>query len=96
MQLERYVEKLEQARPSVVKEQLPLLLYSIRMIYNIDKYYLNKKNILKLFRKLTNQMISCCKLFINSKTKNCTNFWNFEPIENLIEVFRECIMLHAA
>jgi len=24
MQLERYVEKLEQARPSVVKEQLPL------------------------------------------------------------------------
>jgi len=41
MQLERYVEKLEQARPSVVKEQLPLLLYSIRMIYNIDKYYLN-------------------------------------------------------
>lgn len=96
MQLERYVEKLEQARPSVVREQLPLLLYSIRMIYNIDKYYLNKKNILKLFRKLTNQMITCCKLFINSKTKNCTNFWNFEPIENLIEVFRECIGLHSA
>lgn len=37
MQLERYVEKHEQARPAVVKEQLPLLLYSIRMIYNIDK-----------------------------------------------------------
>ena len=37
MQLERYVEKLEQALPSVVKEQLPILHYSIRMIYNIDK-----------------------------------------------------------
>jgi dynein heavy chain len=96
MQLERYVEKHEQARPTVVKEQLPLLLYSIRMIYNIDKYYLNKKNILKLFRKLTNQMITCCKNFINFKTNNTRNFWNFSPIENLIDVFKECISLNTA
>jgi hypothetical protein len=80
----------------VVKEQLPLLLYSIRMIYNIDKYYLNKKNILKLFRKLTNQMITCCKIFINSKTQNTRKFWDFMPIENLIEVFKECINLNSA
>ena len=66
------------------------------MIYNIDKYYLNKKNILKLFRKLTNQMITCCKIFINSNTLNCRKFWNYTPIENLIEVFKECISLNTA
>jgi len=66
------------------------------MIYNIDKYYLNKKNILKLFRKLTNQMITCCKIFINAKTQNTRNFWTYTPIEDLIDVFKECISLNTA
>jgi hypothetical protein len=49
----------------------------------------------KLFRKLTNQMITCCKLFINSKTNNCRNFWEYTPIEDLIAVFKECIDLNS-
>jgi dynein heavy chain len=88
------VETLEQATPAKVKEQLPLLLYSIRMIFNIDKYYSNRKNIVKLFRRLTNQMITCCKLYIKSKTNNCRVFWDYAPIEDLIRVFDECIKLN--
>lgn len=66
------------------------------MIFNIDKYYQKKSNIIQLFRKLTNQMITCCKNFIIKETNNLSTFWNFEPIENLIEVFKECIDLNKA
>lgn len=66
------------------------------MIFNIDKYYQKKSNIIQLFRKLTNQMITCCKNFIIKETNNLSKFWNFEPIENLIEVFKECIDLNKA
>jgi len=88
------VEQLEQSSPRKVIDQLPLLLYSIRMIFNIDKYYSNKANIIKLFRKLTNQMITCCKNFIRKRTNNLRTFWNFEPVEELIAVFNECIELN--
>ena len=41
-------------------------------------------------------MITCCKIFINKNTQNCRNFWKYTPIENLIEVFKECISLNTA
>ena len=61
----------------------------------MSKYYLNKINILKLIRKLTNQMVTYCKIFINSKTQNTRKFWDFMPIEYLIDVFKEWINLNS-
>jgi len=39
-------------------------------------------------------MITCCKNFIKKETNNLKKFWNFEPVEKLIEVFNECIELN--
>lgn len=41
-------------------------------------------------------MITCCKNFIKKETNDLRKFWNFEPVEKLIEVFNECIELNTA
>jgi len=41
-------------------------------------------------------MITCCKNFIMKETNNLKSFWNFSPIEKLIDVFNECISLNSA
>jgi len=41
-------------------------------------------------------MITSCKRFINSNTAKFKNIWEYTPIENLIEVFKECINLNTA
>lgn len=41
-------------------------------------------------------MITCCKNFIKKETNDLRKFWNFEPVETLIEVFNECIELNTS
>jgi len=39
-------------------------------------------------------MITCCKNFIKKETRDLKKFWDFEPVEDLIKVFEECIELN--
>jgi len=43
-------------------------------------------------------MITCCKNYIESKTKEKKDvtFWNYEPVDDLIMVFNDCIELNTA
>ncbi len=50
--------------PESIKDTLPALMNSIKMIHTIARYYNTNERMTGLFIKITNQMISNCKFNI--------------------------------
>ena len=69
--LERYLEPLYVGNPETIKEALPALMNSIKMIHTIARYYNTTERMTGLFVKITNQMITNCKF-------NIVNFRNLK------------------
>lgn len=59
--LEKYLEPLYSGNPETIKETLPALMNSIKMIHTIARYYNTTERMTGLFVKITNQMITNCK-----------------------------------
>jgi dynein heavy chain len=59
--LEKFIDPLENGTPDSIKETLPALMNSIKMIHTIARYYNTNERMTGLFVKITNQMISNCK-----------------------------------
>ena len=59
--LEKFIEPLYEGHPESIKETLPALMNSIKMIHTIARYYNTNERMTGLFIKITNQMISNCK-----------------------------------
>jgi len=70
--LEKFIEPLYEGNPESIKETLPALMNSIKMIHTIARYYNTNERMTGLFMKITNQMINNCKF----------NIINFRRIRN--------------
>ena len=62
--LDKFIEPLYFGTPASIKEQLPALMNSIKMIHTIARYYNTNERMTGLFQKITNQMILNCKFNI--------------------------------
>jgi dynein heavy chain len=62
--LEKFLEPLYTSNPTTIKETLPALMNSIKMIHTIARYYNTNERMTGLFVKITNQMILNCKFNI--------------------------------
>lgn len=69
--LEKYLEPLYVGNPETIKDTLPALMNSIKMIHTIARYYNTTERMTGLFVKITNQMITNCKY-------NIVNFRNIK------------------
>jgi len=59
--LEKFIEPLYEGTPETIKDTLPALMNSIKMIHTIARYYNTNDSMTGLFVKITNQMIAQCK-----------------------------------
>jgi dynein heavy chain len=62
--LEKFIEPLYEGTPDSIKDTLPALMNSIKMIHTIARYYNTNDRMTGLFVKITNQMIANCKFNI--------------------------------
>ena len=94
--LEQFIDPLYNETPNVVKDTLPALMNSIKMIHTIARYYNTNDRMTELFKKITNQMIICCKNAILDGETSDDKLWDHErfPPEQLIPVLRSCIDLN--
>lgn len=69
--LEKYCEPLYRSDPTKIPEILPSLLYAIRMVFTTSRYYNTTERITALLVKVTNQVVTCCRNYLNvNETKN--------------------------
>lgn len=62
--LEKFIEPLYEGTPETIKDTLPALMNSIKMIHTIARYYNTNERMTGLFIKITTQMIQNCKTHI--------------------------------
>jgi len=109
--LEKFIEPLYNGDPDQIRETLPALMNSIKMIHTIARYYNTNERMTSLFVKISNQMIKRCKFWIlnfriikgttqkkSGEMPNDQALWDFEkyPAEELIPVLQSCIDLKNA
>lgn len=109
--LEKFIEPLDNGTPEGIKEILPALMNSIKMIHTIARYYNTNERMTGLFAKITTSMINTCKLTILNFAKTRKGevpkkgappsdevLWEHEkyPPDELIPVFKSCIDLNKA
>ena len=59
--LEKFIDPLDNGTPDSIKEILPALMNSIKMIHTIARYYNTNERMTGLFAKITTNMIKTCK-----------------------------------
>lgn len=104
--LEKFIEPLYEGTPETIKDTLPALMNSIKMIHTIARYYNTNDRMTGLFVKITNQMIANCKNTILTFKKSATGkkplnediLWDHEnyPPSELIPVLKSCQDLNLA
>ena len=62
--IKKYLGPLSTSDPVAMRELLPNLINSIRMIHTISRYYNTSERMTSLFVKVTNQMIKSCRNYI--------------------------------
>lgn len=90
--LERFFEPLYGSSPSAIIDTLPALMNAIKMIHTIARYFSTTERMTKLFMKITNQMITTCKLAINGKDPP-DRIWD-RDMSNVLEIVERCLQLN--
>uniref|UniRef100_A0A8B9H9C9 AAA+ ATPase domain-containing protein n=1 Tax=Astyanax mexicanus TaxID=7994 RepID=A0A8B9H9C9_ASTMX len=88
--LEKFFRALGKCTPSSMLEHIPSLLNSIRLIQNVSRYYNSSEHMTSLFVKVTNQMVSSCKLYL---CQGVSKIWDLDR-EVLLKRIGECLQLN--
>jgi dynein heavy chain len=109
--LERFIEPLYNGTPENIKETLPALMNSIKMIQTIARYYNTNERMTGLFVKITTEMITRCRWYIlnfkrlergeaakRGAPQGDDVLWKEDviPPQDLIPVLKSCIDLNVA
>lgn len=90
--IERFFEPLYGNDPGDIIDTLPALINGIKMIHTIARYYGTNERMTKLFMKISNQMITTCKLSINGKDIP-DRIWE-KDLPKLLETIEKCLQLN--
>ena len=90
--LEKALEPMYIGAPAQVMESLPALVNGVKMMYAIARYYNTSERMTRLFAKITNQMVTCCKSYVHELGPN---LWGMDKSE-LMKRLRECVALYEA
>jgi dynein heavy chain len=88
--LDQYLGPLQTSDPMGMKDLLPNLINSIRMIHTISRYYNTSERMTSLFVKVTNQMIKSCRAYIMQGSNG--KVWDQEQ-DDLLERINGCVDL---
>ncbi|MEE6465421.1 hypothetical protein FKM82_006550, partial [Ascaphus truei] len=88
--LDRFFGPLGKASPATMVEHIPSLMNSIRMIYSTSQYYNTSEHMTSLFLKVTNQIVSTCKSYLN---QGVSKIWDLERQE-LQKRLQDCVFLN--
>lgn len=86
--LESSFEPLYHPDPTWMEPAIPCLINAIKMIYSISRYYNTSERMTSLFVKITNQMITSCKEYLNSNG----NLWD-QDRSLVVAKMAECVQL---
>eukprot|EP01042_Synura_sphagnicola_P000006 gene6-7_t len=90
--LERFFEPLYGNDPGAIIDALPALMNALKMIHTIARYFSTTERMTKLFMKITNQMITVCKVAINGRD-TYDRIWD-KNMPSLLEVIEKCLQLN--
>eukprot|EP01038_Epipyxis_sp_PR26KG_P006437 gene6437-8857_t len=90
--LERFFEPLYGKDPSAIIDTLPALINGVKMIHTIARYYGTTERVTKLLMKISNQMITTCRLSINGK-ESSDKLWD-KDLPTLLETIEKCLQLN--
>lgn len=93
--LEKFIEPLYTGSPTHIIDTLPALLNSVKMIHTIARYYNTSERMTNLFAKITNQMITNCKLCILDGEEEADALWEKHALQ-LIHNLEACLLLNEA
>ncbi|XP_073486924.1 dynein axonemal heavy chain 5-like [Aquarana catesbeiana] len=88
--LDRFFGPLGKASPATMVEHIPSLMNNIRMIYSTSQYYNTSEHMTSLFLKVTNQIVSTCKSYLN---QGVVKIWDLGR-EDLLKRIQECVYLN--
>jgi dynein heavy chain len=92
--LERFIDPLYTGNAETITDTLPALMNSIKMIHTIARYYNTSERMTSLFAKITEQMISNCKMHITGE-ENSDSLWETDP-QDLVRKLEACLKLNEA
>jgi dynein heavy chain, axonemal len=92
--LERFIDPLYTGNAETITDTLPALMNSIKMIHTIARYYNTSERMTSLFAKITEQMISNCKMHITGE-ETIDSLWESDPQE-LVRKLEACLKLNEA
>ncbi|XP_025057270.1 dynein heavy chain 5, axonemal-like [Alligator sinensis] len=88
--LDKFFGPLDKASPEEMVKHIPNLMNSICMIYCTSPYYNTSEHMTSLLLKVTNQMISTCKMYLK---EGVLKIWDLDRPE-LLRRIQECIYLN--
>ena len=92
--LERFIDPLYTGNAETIIDTLPALMNSIKMIHTIARYYNTPERLTALFCKITDQMITNCKMHILGDDP-VDALWDADPQE-LVRKLESCLKLNEA
>ena len=75
--LEKSLEPLYIGTPNAVMDGLPSLINNVKMMYAVARYYGTTPRMTRLFYKISNQMIACCKSHLRADGEN---LWSHDKL----------------